>query len=363
MPKIKEEVLISYNTERPKEMPFWDEIICGDSVELIKTIPSNSVDLVITSPPYFQQREYDGGGIGNEKTPDEYVAALMRIFSESVRIIKSTGSIIFNIGDKYENKSLRLMPYRFAIAATEKYDVVLVNDITWVKSNPTPRQFRRRLVSSTESFFHFVKTQEYKYFPDDFLKSLETQSNGKNAGKNIGKSYFSLIKSSALSPEQKEMATNALEEAIHDVHKGEIQSFRMKIRGIHAEPFGGQNGGRKIQLDKNGFTIIRIHGRPLKKDAIITPVESLKNCPHPAIYPVRIVDEFIKLLTQKGDIVFDPFVGSGSTAVAAYQNERRYIGFDISKEYCLYAQERLSNVKHQLSLWEKNDEANTYTTS
>lgn len=67
------------------------------------------------------------------------------------------------------------------------------------------------------------------------------------------------------------------------------------------------------------------------------------------------MDEFIKLLTQKGDIVLDPFVGSGSTAVAAFQNERTYIGFDISEEYCLYAQKRLSSVKHQLSLWEKSN--------
>lgn len=72
------------------------------------------------------------------------------------------------------------------------------------------------------------------------------------------------------------MARNALEEVIGEVRNGEIQGFRMKIRGIHSEPFGGQEGGRKIQLDKNGFTIIRIYGNPLKKDVIITPVESLK---------------------------------------------------------------------------------------
>jgi len=156
------------------------------------------------------------------------------------------------------------------------------------------------------------------------------------------------------------LAFLTLEEVIEEVRNGEIQGFRMKIRGIHSEPFGGQEGGRKIQLDKNGFTIIRIYGNPLKKDVIATPVESLKNCPHPAIYPVKIVDEFIKLLTQKGDIVLDPFVGSGSTAVAAFQNERAYIGFDISEEYCLYAQKRLSSIKHQLSLWERNNVANTY---
>jgi site-specific DNA-methyltransferase (adenine-specific) len=358
MRKVKDQATVTYSVNRPIEIPFWNEIVCGDSADLLKSVPANSVDLVITSPPYFQQREYDGGGVGNEKKPDEYISALMKIFRECVRVIKPTGSIVFNLGDKYEDSSLLLMPYRFAIAATEQCGVTLVNNVTWVKSNPTPRQFKRRLVSSTEPFFHFVKSQEYKYFLDEFLKPIEdpkTNGNGNGAGENIGKKYFSLIEQSTLAPKQKEMARNALEEVIEEVRNGEVQGFRMKIRGIHSEPFGGQDGGRKIQLDKNGFTIIRIYGNPLKKDVITTPVESLKNCPHPAIYPVKIVDEFIKLLTQKGNVVLDPFVGSGSTAVAAFQNERIYIGFDISEEYCLYAQKRLSSVKHQLSLWERSN--------
>lgn len=361
MKKVKEQALATYSVNRPAEMPYWNEIVCGDSTELLNSIPANSVDLIITSPPYFQQREYDGGGIGNEKKSNDYISTLMKIFRECVRVIKPTGSIVFNIGDKYEDSSLLLMPYRFAIAATEQCGVTLVNNVTWVKSNPTPRQFKRRLVSSTEPFFHFVKSPNYKYFIDEFLKPVdEPKLNGNGAGENIGKKYFSLIEQSKLTPKQKEMARDALKEVIEEVHNDEIQGFRMKIRGIHSEPFGGQEGGRKIQLDKNGFTIIRIYGNPMKKDVIATPVESLKNCPHPAIYPVKIVDEFIKLLTQKGDVVLDPFVGSGSTTVAAFQNGRAYIGFDISEEYCLYAQKRLSNVKHQLSLWEKNNAENTY---
>lgn len=361
MKKIKEQAPSTYSVNRPNEIPFWNEIICGDSTELLKAIPDNCIDLVITSPPYFQQREYDGGGIGNEKMPNDYISALMQIFRECVRVIKPTGSVVFNVGDKYEKSSLLLMPYRFAITATEECGVFLVNNVTWVKSNPTPRQFKRRLVSSTEPFFHFVKTQNYKYFIDEFLKPVdEPKTNGNGTGENVGKKYFGLIEQSTLTPKQKEMAKNALEEVIDEVRNGEIQGFRMKIRGIHSEPFGGQEGGRKIQLDKNGFTIIRIYGNPLKKDVITTPVESLKNCPHPAIYPVKIVDEFIRLLTEKGDIVLDPFVGSGSTVVSAFQNQRHYIGFDISQDYCQYAQRRVSSIKHQLSLWERNNGTDTY---
>jgi site-specific DNA-methyltransferase (adenine-specific) len=118
----------------------------------------------------------------------------------------------------------------------------------------------------------------------------------------------------------------------------------MKIRGIHSEPFGGQAGGRQIQLEKNGFTIIRIHGNPLKKDVIEMAVESLKNSHHPAIYPVNLVVEFLKLLTSENDVVLDPFMGSGSTAVACKLLKRSYIGFDLNEDYCITARQRLEDM-------------------
>ncbi len=343
----------------PKQ-PLLNQITCGDSAVLLKSLTSDSVDLVITSPPYFQQRDYGSGGIGKEKNSEDYIAALLEIFKECVRVLKPTGSIIFNLGDKYEDGSLMMLPYRFAIAATSQAKVSLVNQITWLKTNPTPRQFKRRLVSSTEPFFHFVKSNAYQYFIDDYLAPLE-MTKPTSAGGNVGQKYFGLIEQSNLTEPQKTMARDALEQIIEEVKRGEIQGFRMKIRGIHSEPFGGQEGGRKIQLDKNGFTLIRVYGNPLKKDALISPVESIKNCPHPAIYPVKIITELIKLLTREGDIVLDPFLGSGSTAVAAVQNKRQYIGFEISQEYCDFARQRLENlaiskpqIKEQLAFWENH---------
>ncbi|MGQ0793991.1 MAG: DNA methyltransferase [Deltaproteobacteria bacterium] len=91
MSKLISQRLDAYFVHRPVGMPFWNEILCGDCAELIKQIPSDTVDLVITSPPYFQQREYNGGGIGNEKKLEDYISALMKIFRECVRIVKPTG--------------------------------------------------------------------------------------------------------------------------------------------------------------------------------------------------------------------------------------------------------------------------------
>ena len=330
-------------------MPYTDEnlpidkIICGDNIELIKQLPDSCIQLVITSPPYFQQRDY-GGGMGNESNVSEYIDTLLNLFKECVRVVSDDGSIVINIGDKYENGNLLLVPYRFALAVTATKLVKLVNEITWVKKNPTPRQFNRRLVSSTEPFFHFAKTDNYYYNPKAFLVgNTAPQQSSKKTGSNIGKRYFDLIDESELSDSEKRTARIELAEVIHEVKRGKTHSFRMKIRGIHAAPFGGQQGGRTLQLKNKGFTIIRIHGNKLKRDVIETPVAAVKGNNHPAIYPVQIIEEIINLLTPLGSIVLDPFMGSGSTAVACKKLGRHYIGYDINTDYCEYARRRLDD--------------------
>ena len=96
-----------------------NEIICGDCLAVLKAMPNNHIDLIITSPPYFQQRDYGNGmlGIGNEVSDAEYLHHLTDIFRECVRVTKETGAIVFNLGDKYVNGGLSLLPYKFAISA------------------------------------------------------------------------------------------------------------------------------------------------------------------------------------------------------------------------------------------------------
>lgn len=325
---------------------FINKIICGDNFVLIKKIPDRSVNLIITSPPYYKQRDY-GGGMGNEDSSKEYIDKLCNLFHECVRVLKNDGSIVFNLGDKYENGNLMLLPFQFAIEVMKREKVKLVNNITWVKLNPTPRQFKRRLVNSTEPFFHFSKSDKYYYNMDVFLDHLDRmRKNNKRSRNNVGKSYFNLIEKSSLSEPQKKLAGKELMKVIQEVKTGKLHSFRMKIRGIHSQPFGGQNGGRKIQLEKNGFTIIRIYGNALKRDIIECPVENIKGCKHPAIYPEYIIQQFLKLLTRKNDIVLDPFIGSGTTALACKNLERDYIGFEINENYCKYAEERLNKIEY-----------------
>ena len=326
-------------------MDFTNKIIQGDSLQILKGMKSNSVDLVITSPPYFQQRDYGNGnsGIGNEETEKQYLENLLAIFFESVRVTKTTGTIVYNLGDKYINGGLSLLPYKFAIQAIESNKVFLINDITWSKLNPTPRQDKRKLIQATEPFFVFAKSKEYKFYLDNYLQHLDNfnKRNGNNPNSKIGEKYFELIDNSELTETEKNNAKKELNLAIQSVILGEINSFRMKIRGLHKLAYGGQAGGRNNQINNNGYSIIKITGNKLKKDIIESPVEITKDNSHPAVYPIYIIQELIKLLTQKDDIVLDPFNGSGTTCVAAKNLGRRYIGIEINPEYVELANKRI----------------------
>ena len=333
---------------------YIDKVICGDASNVLNEIQDESIDLVITSPPYYRQREYGGIGIGigNEKTVEEYIDNLMVIFKECVRVVKKSGTIVFNIGDKYENGSLLLVPYRFANEVTKRTNAKLINEVTWVKLNPVPKQDKKKLVPSSEPFFIFVKSDEYFFDKDAFLNytDLIRDIKGRKNGNNIGKGYFKLIEASDLAEEQKKLAISELEKVIREVKEGKIESFRMKIKGMHAMPYGGQEGGRKIHIERDGFTIIRILGKSIKRDVIESPVETIKGNIHPAIYPEYIVQEFLKLLTKEGDVVLDPFIGSGTTGIVAKKMGRHFIGTEINPEYCEYARERIAKAKKENAL-------------
>jgi site-specific DNA-methyltransferase (adenine-specific) len=332
-----------------------DTIIAGNSLNILQDLESESIDLVITSPPYFQQRDYRNGnlGVGNENTEEEYLKNILAIFSECVRVVKPTGSIVFNLGDKYIDGSLSLLPYKFAIRAIESKQVFLINQITWSKLNPTPRQDKRKLIQATEPFFVFAKSKNYYFDLESYLKHLDNlnKTSRSKPTEKLGKQYFELIEKSDLSDEQKANARKALQEAILAVQNGEIDSFRMKIKGIHKEAYGGMEGGRNNQIRNNGFTIIKILGSRLKKDVIESPVEITKDNAHPAVYPLYIVQELIKLLSKENDLVLDPFCGSGTTCLAAKNLKRKYLGIEINPEYVNLANERLKQADFSQELF------------
>ncbi len=332
-----------------------NSVIAGDALEVLRCLPDESVDVVITSPPYFQQRDYGNGasGIGNETTEDEYLASLLQVFAECVRVTKNTGALVFNLGDKYLNGSLSLLPYKFAIQALANNPVFLINQLTWAKLNPTPRQEKRKLIQATEPFFIFAKSKDYYFDLDNYLSHLdELNRNGKNKPtEQLGKKYFALIEQADLSDSEKDQARDALRATIQSIQRGEIASFRMKIRGLHKLAYGGQDGGRNNQIRNKGFTIINMTDRRMKKDIIESPVEITKDNLHPAVYPSYIVQELVKLLSKEGHLILDPFCGSGTTCVVAQALGRKYLGIEINPEYVALASAKLLENSHQLELF------------
>jgi site-specific DNA-methyltransferase (adenine-specific) len=213
---------------------FFNKIICGDCSEILKEIPDNSVDLVITSPPYFQQREYGGGGVGNEQKVDDYINNLVKIFHQCVRVTKKTGTIVFNLGDKYIDGNLLLVPYRFAIAVQKDNIVKLINELTWVKVNPAPKQCSKKLIPATEPFFIFAKTDDYYFNKDAFLEYRDKYLNGgkKKAGNDVGKKYYELIEKSDLSKEEKEQAKKRIERSNYGSNAGQNRKFSCENKRI-----------------------------------------------------------------------------------------------------------------------------------
>jgi site-specific DNA-methyltransferase (adenine-specific) len=232
-----------------------------------------------------------------------------------------------------------LLPWRFALLAQKK--ATLINAVTWVKNNPTPRQFDRRLVSSTEPFFHFVKNIKTYHYDLSVLNVQEEK--GVNPDSKVGQGYFKQIDESDLSDEEKANAYVDLAKIIEEVKEGKIESLRMKIRGKHSLPFGGQEGGRKTQIETKGYSIIRVPGGKMHRDVVETPVETIRGINHPAIYPRAIVEQFIKTTTHPGDLVFDPFIGSGTTGLVAKQLGRNFIGFELCPEFAKQAQLRIES--------------------
>jgi DNA modification methylase len=321
-----------------------NKIICGDALSELKKIASETIDLIITSPPYFSQRKYqeisDPKEIGLELNISEYLENIVAIFGECVRICKDSGNIVFNIGDMYLDKNLQMVPFKFAHLALNNYLVKLVNTITWVKTNPTPRQYKKRLIPSTEPFFHFVKSDNYFYNLDSFLKKdtrpLSIKTNKKGEG------YKKQIINSDLFPAEKINALKDLEKVVEELRLGKITDFRIKIRGVHKKAFGGKGGGRNSQIDKTGYTVIRMRGESLKRDVIECSVANSKNIDHIAIFPLTLIKELIYLLSKEGDVVLDPFCGSGTVCLAAKELNRNYIGIDLYKNYCELAEKRLN---------------------
>lgn len=326
----------------------------GDALSVLKSMPDESVNCVITSPPYWLQREYENGGLGQEKKKEDYINNLLQIFSQVKRILTSDGSFWLNINDTYYKKSLAGIPWRIAIAMMDEQNWVLRNDVIWNKLKGGMDSSRDRLNNLHENIFHFVKGGKY-YYNIDAIRTTSRKSYIKNgavvsATGVTGVNYRRRIElSTALSDEEKKIAFGALDSVLLEIANNKISDFRMVIRGQHRTTHSDRVkiSGRARELQEKGFYFLKYHPKGSKPSDVweIPPEDAHKRGAHFAPYPEEICMIPILATCPEGGIVLDPFVGTGTTTTVANRLGFRSIGIDLSEHYLKIAEKRIEKKK------------------
>src|SRR6266446_4910952 len=142
----------------------------GDALTVLDQLPPESIDCSMTSPPYWGQRSYSGGGIGLEDCYEDYIAHLIAIFGKLQRALKRTGSFWLNLGDAYCKKNLLGLPWRVALAMTDQQGWILRNSIVSNKVKGGPDNASDKLRNVHEMVFHFVKTAKGYFYDVDVAR-------------------------------------------------------------------------------------------------------------------------------------------------------------------------------------------------
>lgn len=321
----------------------------ADADALLQLLPDDCIDCVITSPPYWGHRAYANGGIGLEEKWEDYIKKLVKIFYEIKRILKPTGSFWLNIGDAYQSKSLIGIPWRVALEMVDKQGWILRNSVVWNKVKGAPDNAKDKLRNIYEPFFHFVKTDRY-FYNIDAIRSKPRQAKVVN-GSVISATGVSGVRyrrqielSTTLNEAERTNALKALDEILEEVRAGKISDFRMIIRGqqrtTHSD--SARVSGRARELAERGFYFLRYHPNGSKPSDVwdILPEDTQKRKLHFAPYPEDLCKIPILATCPQSGIVLDPFMGTGTTSLVAYQLQRKSIGIDISGEYIAIARER-----------------------
>lgn len=330
-------------------------LMCGDALQLLSHIPSDSIDFIMTSPPYWGKREYENGGIGLETEYMDFVRNLADICLQIKRVLKPTGSFWLNLGDTYKDKALLGLPWRVAFELTDNQGWILRNSVIWNKLKGGMDNSTDRLGNVHENIFHFVKKSKGYYYNVDAIRTKPRDAkivNGSvvSATGVSGVRYKRQIElSTALDYQEKLNALSALNSMLDDIASGKYSDFRMVIRGqqrtTHSE--SEKVSGRAKELRDKGFYFLRYHPNGSKPADVwdILPEDTQKRKSHFAAYPLDLCRIPILATCPSGGIVLDPFSGTGSTLITAYELGRKSVGIDISESYLELTRKRFGELK------------------
>ena len=292
----------------------------GDNIFHLTNIPDASVDMCVTSPPYYNLRDYKNSSqIGAENTVNDFVENLCKVFDEIKRILKPTGSCWVNIGDTYDKKRLLQVPSRFEIAMCDR-GWHLRNEIIWSKPNPQPISSKDRFWGNHEKFFWFVKDVKKYYFNRDPIL--------------VPQAEISIRRMFSKNNMDKRKDFNASSKEGFAISSSSQDKHYARMR----EEMGIDKEFNYEELVKSG----KCPMRP-EFDTWDIPSVTYKGA-HFAVYPPELIEKPILSCCPEQGIVIDPFMGSGTTGEVAKLNNRKYIGLELNTEYAILANERISKV-------------------
>ncbi len=324
--------------------------LLGDAAEVLRLFPDESVDCVVTSPPYFGHRRYAGGGIGAEGNWQAYVAALGAVTSGLLRVLRPTGSLWLNLGDTYRGKRQLGIPWRVAFHLADEQGWTLRNSVVWHKVKGGPDTSRDKLRNVHELLFHFVLRPRGYYYDADAVRHAPRAARVEDgavvsATGVSGVRYRRQIElSTALDDIEKAAALGALEETLGEVRDGRLADFRMIVRGrqraTHSDV--GAVSGRARELEERGFYFLRYHPGGSKPGDVwdILPEDTQGRGPHFAPFPADLCRIPILATCPPAGVVLDPFCGTGTAMLVASELGRRSVGVDLAEEYLAVARAR-----------------------
>lgn len=284
------------------EAAIHNVVKCGEAARVLRTLPDQVVDTIVTSPPYFRQRNYDDRQqLGLETSPQDYVDRLVNIFHETQRVLKDEGTIWLVLGDKYDKGRLLGMPRRVALAMQDD-GWILRSDIIWHKPNAMPSSVKTRPTTDHEYVFLFSKSKDYYYDADAIREPHVTFSN-----------------------------------------KSQMKGGRNHFFKRGSTPESGKNGGDSNLHDARWDQAFHPKGR--NKRTVWSVSLSKSREAHFAVFPEKLVETCIMAGSPVGGLVLDPFLGSGTTAVVAQRLSRNYLGIDCNTEYCRMARKRIKSAQ------------------
>lgn len=270
-------------------MEITTDIYLGDSTEQLKLLPTNSIDLIVTSPPYADQRKNTYGGIQHNK----YVQWFLPISEQLFRVLKPTGTFILNIKEKVVDgeRSTYVMEL---ILEMRKQGWLWTEEFIWHKKNCYPGKWPNRFRDAWERLLQFNKHRKFHMYQEEVMVPMGEWANSRL--KNLS-------------------ATD-------------------KVRDNSKVGSGfGKNISNWIDRDKAYPT------------NVLHLATECNNKKHSAAFPEELPEWFIKLFTKEEDLVLDPFMGSGTTLIVANRMRRNSIGIDIVPEYCDMVKKQLRPVE------------------